>query len=68
MKSLISIAEFCETFGVSRSTVYRLAQRGEIPFVHVGRAVRIRAQDADSWCDRLSSAQGKAFASQQAKV
>ena len=49
MRALISISEFGEIFGVSRSTVYRLKERGEITFVHVGRAVRIRRDVAENW-------------------
>ena len=54
-KSLMTITEFSQTFKVSRSTVYRLSQRGELPLLHIGRAVRIRRQDAEAWCDGLSS-------------
>ena len=54
MAALITIAEFQSKYSVSRSTVYRLADRGEIQFVHVGRAVRIRREDADKWYSRLS--------------
>jgi excisionase family DNA binding protein len=53
MKALITISEFQETYGVSRSTVYRLVERGEFAFVHIGRAVRIRREDADAWFAQL---------------
>jgi excisionase family DNA binding protein len=56
MKALISIAEFQGVFGVSRSTVYRLEERGEIEFLKIGRAVRIRREDAENWCRGLSTA------------
>lgn len=55
MKALISITEFQQTFGVSRSTVYRLVERGELEFVRIGRAVRIRRDEAEAWCSSLSS-------------
>ena len=54
MRALISISEFGEIFGVSRSTVYRLKERGEITFVHVGRAVRIRRDVAENWFASLT--------------
>ena len=49
MSRLLRIIEFQEIYGVSRSTVYRLNERGELPFVFVGRSVRIRQEDADDW-------------------
>jgi excisionase family DNA binding protein len=55
MQNLMSIREFQERFSVSRSTVYRLKQRGEFPFVKVGAAVRIRTDDAESWFERLGA-------------
>lgn len=41
------------TYNVSRSTVYRLRDRGEIRFVHIGRSVRIPREDAERWYDSL---------------
>lgn len=55
MKTLLSIQEFGRTFGVSRSTVYRLKDKGEISFVRVGAAVRIPAEVADAWYASLSA-------------
>lgn len=55
MSVLMSIKSFQEKFSVSRSTVYRLKDRGEISFVHVGRAVRIRVDDAERWFEELCS-------------
>lgn len=49
MRALISISEFQETYGVSRSTVYRLAQQGHIPLLKVGQATRIPTTDAERW-------------------
>lgn len=53
MKTLISINEFLQTYGVSRSTAYRLRDQGKIRFVHVGRAVRIPAEDVATWYQDL---------------
>jgi excisionase family DNA binding protein len=55
MKVLITISEFRESYGVSRSTVYRLEKGGNIGFVHVGRAVRIPLADAEKWFASLLS-------------
>ncbi len=54
MAALLTIAEFQRTFNVSRSTVYRLRDRGELSFVHIGRAVRIRREDAEAWYASLT--------------
>lgn len=49
MRSLMTIAEFQKIYSVSRATVYRLAKRKEFQFVHIGRSVRIRTEDAERW-------------------
>lgn len=54
MPALLTIADICRHFNVSRSTVYRLRDRNELPFVHIGRAVRIRREDADKWFASLT--------------
>jgi len=51
---LLTLNKFCEHYGLSRSTVYRLHERGELPFVHIGRAVRIRLEDAEAWAASLT--------------
>jgi len=53
MAALITIDQFKNEYNVSRSTVYRLRDRGEIRFVHIGRSVRIRREDAESWYQSL---------------
>ena len=53
MSRLITVLYFCENYGVSRSTAYRLRDRGEVPHVKIGRAVRIRREDAVRWYETL---------------
>lgn len=53
MSTLITINEFREMYRVSRQTVYRLRDEGKIDFLHIGRAVRIRREDADNWYQTL---------------
>jgi excisionase family DNA binding protein len=53
MTALISISEIQQMLKVSRSTVYRLINRGEIGCVHIGRIVRIPASDVDAYLQRL---------------
>ena len=57
MPSLMTIADFQRTYNVSRSTVYRLRDRHELPFVHIGRSVRIRREDADKWYASLTGSE-----------
>jgi excisionase family DNA binding protein len=40
---LYTIREAAEALRVSRATVYRMTQAGELPTVHIGTAVRIPA-------------------------
>jgi len=53
MPLLITIPQFCDEYGVSRSTYYRLRDRGELACVKIGRAVRIRREDAERWYESL---------------
>ncbi len=53
MEKLITITEFCERFGVGRSTAYRENQAGRLPFRKIGRATRIAEGDAQKWFDML---------------
>ena len=38
-----SVRQFCDVTGLSRSTVYRLIARGEVPAYHFGSTLRIPA-------------------------
>lgn len=53
MPALITVKIFCDEYGISRSTAYRLRDRGEVPHVKIGRAVRIRREDAEHWYQSL---------------
>lgn len=55
MPAFLRIADMQRTYNVSRSTVYRLRDRGEIRFVHIGRSVRIPREDAERWYDSLGN-------------
>ena len=54
MVALITIRDFQRNYNVSRSTVYRLQERGEIEFVHIGRSVRIPRESAEAWIASLT--------------
>lgn len=53
MPALITVKQFCVEYGISRSTAYRLRDRQEVPHVKIGRAVRIRREDAERWYESL---------------
>jgi excisionase family DNA binding protein len=53
LPDLLTIAEFCRNFSVSRATFYRLAEAGAFPLIKVGRATRIRRSDAEAWAASL---------------
>jgi len=53
MHKLMTIKEFCENYGVGRSTVYRENKAARLPFHKIGRATRIAESDALSWFDSL---------------
>ncbi len=53
ISQLLSVDDFCHEFRVSRPTAYRLAAKGEIPLIKIGRSTRIRRVDAEAWAERL---------------
>ena len=55
MPALISISDVQHRLNVSRSTVYRLMDRGEIRRMNIGRSVRIPSEDVDAFVQRLGS-------------
>lgn len=56
MPALLTIKAFCREYCVSRSTAYRLRDSGAVPHVHIGRAARIRREDAERWFASLGQA------------
>lgn len=53
LPQLLSVNEFCEIYAISRTTFYRLVQRGDLTTCKIGSATRIRRCDADAWADSL---------------
>ena len=43
---------------ISKALVYQLVRRGEIPAVHIGKAVRIRSIDLEAYIQRNLSGWG----------
>ena len=46
---LLRIDDAAQRPSISRATMYRLIQRGEVPVVRIGSAVRVRAFELDLW-------------------
>ena len=57
MAALLTIKTFCDEYCISRSTAYRLRESGDVPHIHIGRAVRIRREDAERWYNSLCESQ-----------
>lgn len=55
---LYTIDETVELLSLSRATLYRLTERGEIPTIKIGRAVRIPAAALEAWIAEQYAADG----------
>ena len=49
LEPLLTIPEVAEYLKISKSKVYYLVQRNEIPYIRVGRNVRIFLSDLVTW-------------------
>jgi excisionase family DNA binding protein len=57
-KSLLTISEAARRLSLGRATAYRLVQLGELPSVHIGRAVRVPARALEDWVRARTSGGG----------
>jgi excisionase family DNA binding protein len=48
---ILTIPEVAEYLRISNAKMYRLVQTGKIPYVKIGRNVRIRRKDLLKWID-----------------
>jgi excisionase family DNA binding protein len=55
MRQLITIADLCAAYRVSRSTAYREIAAGRLPVFKIGRATRIRREAAEAWAAALEN-------------
>lgn len=51
-KKLVTVAEASVLMGISRSLLYSLVMRGEVPSIKIGRARRIPVTAIDEWIAR----------------
>ena len=54
-KPLLTIDEFKAIYGVRRTKVYEMLDKGELRAVKIGRLTRIRAEDAQMWAEGLET-------------
>lgn len=54
----LTVNDFMQRYGISRTQFYREVNRKAIPIVKIGRATRIRVRDADAWASRLPTKGG----------
>ena len=50
---LVTTEQAAHMLGVARTTIYQLVGRGTLPTVHLGRSVRFKVQDLETFVDRL---------------
>lgn len=55
MRYLLTIPAACEQLSVGRSTLYKLANAGDIRFVKVGRKTLIPAESVRTYAERLTN-------------
>lgn len=51
MKEFLTIDELSEYLNLKRSTLYSLVESGELPHYRIGRLIRFRRDDVESWME-----------------
>lgn len=52
---VMTVSEVAQYLRVNPQTVYRKAKAGELPAVRIGRAIRFRRSELDSWLKTINS-------------
>lgn len=60
---LLSDTQASELLGLHAKTVQRMARRGELPAIRIGRYWRFRASELNAWLETLASGRKKACSS-----
>lgn len=47
-----SMEDFAKVIGVSRATMYRMAQRGELPCLRIGKRIILSRERLERWIDQ----------------
>lgn len=55
---ILTIPEVARYLKISKSKVYLLVAREEIPYLKIGRCVRIRRKDLQAWIEKQSNQLG----------
>ena len=50
---LLTVADFCETYKIGKTSLYREAAAGRIKLRKFGAATRIAREDAETWAASL---------------
>ena len=51
MERLLNINELAQMLGVEQSTIYAWTHQKTIPFIKIGKLVRFRLSDVESWLE-----------------
>ena len=54
LSDLMTVSEVAEYLRVNPQTVYRKAKAGELPAVRIGRAIRFRKVELESWLNKAA--------------
>lgn len=52
MSEIMSLNELCQYLKLTKSTLYKLSERGQIPSSRVGRQLRFRKSRIDAWLSK----------------
>ena len=59
LEPIFTVPEVAGYLKVSKAKIYYLIQQGKIPYIRIGRNVRIRRCDLEDWLDGLISKKGE---------
>ncbi len=59
MEMLYTVPEVADYLKMSKSKLYELVKKEEIPFIKIGRNVRIRESDLMNWLDKKTQPDNK---------